>query len=358
MKKKTYLSLLLSICLVVLSLPASAQSLVFKSHQIHTVDGEVLVPLRQVAQFAGYTVHYTPGEVTLTRVGRKIQLNHREGTLVANGHHHFLATEPCVVEGVLYVPLSMLEDHLRLAAKLEQGSVTVNSIAENKITIINQKETFEDKHLTVQLQYPRILGLQQVGVQINSLIAEKVASIREAAHKDEEELLANLWKPDAQIDYYLNYLVKRNHSDLLSIVFEDYRYLGGAHGQTDKFAYNFDLRSGKQYSLGDLFSQGVDYVSVINKEIETLISQDPHKSQVYSFDSIAPDQVFYLSNDALVICFQSYEIACYAEGRPEFAIPLSKLKKVLSPALKEALEALKEGNRDSVNRFLKYIQTF
>lgn len=338
MKKKLFLLMLL--CFAILSSPAIGQSLSLNYDQIQTVDGEILVPLRQVAQFAGFTVHYTQGEVTLTKEGKQVKLNLKDGTLADNGHRVYLWPELCVIEKIMYVPMSLLEDHLRVDPKLNRSSLTVSKVLENKITISNQRETFEEQYLDLQLQYPRIGGLENEAQKlINDTIKGKMAAIKEDAHKDKEEFIANPhWSASHQVSYDTNYLVKRNRGGLLSVLFEDYRFLGGAHGNADKFAYNFDLKTGKQYSLKDLFAKDVDYVSIINKEIAALIAGDKYKSQYYSFDSIAPDQVFYLGNNALVICFQSYEIAAYAEGKPEFAIPFSQLEKVLNPMLAEALK--------------------
>ena len=334
MKKILLFFLMVSMALI--ATPAIAKSLVLDYDQIHTIEGEVFLPLRQVAQFAGYIVQYAADEVTLTKKDNQLRFNRTDSTLVNNGHHLYLYSEPSLVSGILYAPKTFFEDHLRLGVKLNQGNVIISQLPETGAVLLNQRETFQDKYLDLQLQYPRLRGLdQKVETQLNSIIAEKVARIKTDAHKDEEDLLANLWSPNAKIEYYLNYLVKRNQGDLLSLVFEDYRYQGGAHGLTAKFAYNFNLKTGKQYFLEGLFSPGEDYVSLLNQKIEEQIRGDRHKSQNYNFDSIAPDQEFYFTNEALVICFQSYEIAAYAEGKPEFAIPLSQLEHVLSPELKE-----------------------
>ncbi len=334
MKKILLFFLMVSMALI--ATPAIAKSLVLDYDQIHTIEGEVFLPLRQVAQFAGFIVQYAADEVTLTKKDNQLRFNRTDSTLVDNGHHLYLYSEPSLVDGVFYAPKSFFEDHLRLNVKLNPKNVTISHLSEKQAELLNQRETYENKYFDLQLQYPRLRGLdQKYETQLNSVITEKVATIKKDAFKDEENLLANLWSPNAKIDYYLNYLVKRNHGDLLSIVFEDYRYLGGAHGLTAKFAYNFNLKTGKQYSLEELFVPCTDYVSLLNRKIEEQIRGDRHKSQNYSFDSIAPDQEFYFTNEALVICFQSYEIAAYAEGKPEFAIPLSQLEHVLSPELKE-----------------------
>lgn len=335
MKKRLWLPLLL---ILGLSSTVFAQNLTLPLSQLKTVDGELFLPLRPVAEFAGYTIQYQPQLITLKRSSEEIVINREHNTLHVNGHDLYLTTEPVLFGNQLYIDQGFVEDHLRLAIKQEPGQVSLAKV-ENQVTILNQKETFEDKYLEMKLQYPRLLGLEQgLEDKLNSRIQGKIKQVRADAHEAKEEFRVADWSMASNIGFYFDYQVKRNQGDLLSIVMEDYRYLGGAHGITEKSAYNFNLKTGQEYKLEDLFRPCFNYVALLNKEIEAQIAADNHKAEFYQFETIAKDQVFYLTNDALVICFQSYEIAAYAEGRPEFAIPFTAIAKDLAPAFSALLK--------------------
>ena len=314
----------------------AAESLLLNPAELHYFHGEEMFPLRKVAEFAGYLVHYIPGEITLTSPQKELYMNLKDGLLVANGHRVFLWPEPCLIDSVCYVPVNFLQDHLRLDVKSAHGQYEIVKAAENQLQIKNETVTYTDQYLNVQMQYPQVDGLPlDVQKLVNSAVEEKVTALKKTVFSDREGLLTD--PPRIPYDYYLNYLVKRNRDNILSILFEDYYFTGGAHGIGYKFAFNFDLETGRQYTLPDLFAPEINYIAFLNEQINEQIAKSNFELDYYWFESIAQDQVFYFTADALVICFQSYEIAPYAAGKPEFAISFSQLEEILHPRLRERL---------------------
>lgn len=132
--------------------------------------------------------------------------------------------------------------------------------------------------------------------------------------------------------------VKRNDSRYISIYITYYSYTGGAHGTHYDLVYTFDLETQERVELKDLFKADADYVAVINEKIESQI-QDIREAAVEAgeenwspydgFETIAPDQHFYLTDDSLVVFFGLYEIAPYAAGIPMFEIPFAELESVM-----------------------------
>ncbi len=47
-----------------------------------------------------------------------------------------------------------------------------------------------------------------------------------------------------------------------------YQYTGGAHGLTTKVSYNYNLKTGNELKLKDLFKEGFDYKSIIDKKVK------------------------------------------------------------------------------------------
>lgn len=81
--------------------------------------------------------------------------------------------------------------------------------------------------------------------------------------------------------------------------------------------------------LKDIFENGFDYKSEINRIIDRQIAADPQNyfsGENMGFTSIDETQRFYIQDDQLVIYFNQYEIAPYAAGIPEFTIPLASLR--------------------------------
>lgn len=98
-------------------------------------------------------------------------------------------------------------------------------------------------------------------------------------------------------------------------------------GYDERMAHPAHLRAsvtanpitGRVYELADLFIDDT-YVDRLSEAVASLL----HKDELYTFEpfeTILPDQDFYLTDGGLVLYFQVYELAPYAAGFPEFFIP-------------------------------------
>ncbi len=137
---------------------------------------------------------------------------------------------------------------------------------------------------------------------------------------------------------YSSYEIGSMAPGILSMYVDYYQYMGGAHGLTDRKAYNIDLSNGSDLALGDLFISGFDYRSIINQFIEDKISISSEFYFEGAFSGIKDDQEFYIKDDQLVIYFQQYEIAAYAAGIPEFSVPMSYLSDGIKPGILDILK--------------------
>ena len=133
--------------------------------------------------------------------------------------------------------------------------------------------------------------------------------------------------------------VKKNSDNILSILIKYYKYAGGAHGYYENVAYNIDIRNGNFLTIDNLFKEGSDYKNIINEEIrnqiEELIKLDEQNKGVYEFKSIEDKQKFYIQDDNIVVYFDLYDIVPYAAGIPEFIINVNKIDHILKPEYKE-----------------------
>ncbi|MDF2839766.1 MAG: rsiV 2, partial [Clostridia bacterium] len=92
------------------------------------------------------------------------------------------------------------------------------------------------------------------------------------------------------------------------------------------------LISGRFYELKDLFKSDSDYVKILSDIIALQIKNDPQYSYIFpdEYKGIAPDQPFFVKEDALYIYFNVYEIGPYAVGFPTFRIPYTEIKSIIN----------------------------
>jgi Protein of unknown function (DUF3298). len=124
-------------------------------------------------------------------------------------------------------------------------------------------------------------------------------------------------------------LFKKN---LLEIELVGYNYpAGAAHGMPTKVYAHINVTNGAMYALKDLFKPGSDYVKVISDIVGEQIKTDPQYDYVFpdTYKGIKPDQPFFVTQDALHVYFEPYDIAPYAAGFPAFKIPFSQIMNII-----------------------------
>lgn len=138
----------------------------------------------------------------------------------------------------------------------------------------------------------------------------------------------------------ITYETIRNDDVLLSIRFDATLNAGGS-GQYSR-CFTLDKQTGTVLELGDLFTDGSDYIGIISTEVFRQMTEQvnggladyfipggiwPEES---CFKEIDPDQNFYInSQDQLVIVFDEYEVAPGSAGMPEFILPDTVLDGIL-----------------------------
>ena len=129
-------------------------------------------------------------------------------------------------------------------------------------------------------------------------------------------------------DYFVNY----NDQGFLSISLMDSYYWGGAHGLSFLESHTFDVNLGQCLTLGKLFKMSEEEAIRFALDImtEKVLAQGPEIEYLYEnaldyLEESFYEQDFYIDGQDLVFYFQSYAIAPYASGFPEFRIPLEEV---------------------------------
>jgi hypothetical protein len=124
---------------------------------------------------------------------------------------------------------------------------------------------------------------------------------------------------------------------ILSYSYERYAYMGGAHGNSNRYFYNFDLKNGHILHESDIFID--NYKAPLTELIKQRIVEDNAEiesvADLTEFDfwesEIRPNGNFYISDEGIVYVFNPYEIAPYSTGQTEVTLPYDRLKVLLKP---------------------------
>lgn len=328
------ISLILSIHINVFAEDNSQAEIILNGTKIqtkaYTRDGEVYFPVKQLSEALGYTVLLSEENqtISISKDDKNIMIKPKEYEVTVNDHS-YMNYDLVTVEDITYMNSDFFSDNLGLRYQWdkENESLIIESVKENSIYIKTVKEAYNDDKIDVDLQYPELAGLDNKDVQdsLNSIFKKFAEYAKNEGLKNAEEVYG-VHKYQTNFDYSIKY----NQNGLISLIFKDYQYTGGAHGLTIQSSHTFNLNTGEEYKIKDLMNSDADYVTFISDIVKEKIAE--RKLPLLApFESIKQDEDFYLSNSGVVVYFQQYEYFPYAAGIQKFTTEFSQLKDMLKP---------------------------
>ena len=199
----------------------------------------------------------------------------------------------------------------------------------SNVKIVDKIYKSKNNYLDINVIVPQVTGISDKKQEDS--INDKIIKWTESWINEVKEIADEYFKdkPTPLMPYQLYARYKlTNNSDIISFYIDYYQFSGGAHGITNRIAYNIEKSSGIEMQLKDIFKDNYNYKDVINKEISRQISKDPDRyfTGKDGFNGIGDNQNFYIKNNTVIIYFGLYEIAPYAAGISEFIIPNNLLE--------------------------------
>jgi hypothetical protein len=180
--------------------------------------------------------------------------------------------------------------------------------------------TFHIVTPTVNFYYPVVQGL------INFSVQQKM---NQAIYNLMLTIIRDLKRSDLITYISGSYEVKTNQRNVLSLSLNGLGDFHGAHPITIVKSLNFDVLTGKNYVLKELFKPGSDYQKILSDIISQQI-QERDIPLLGEFKGIRPDQDYYIADKTIIIYFQQYEISPYYVGFPYFPIPIYQIENIIN----------------------------
>jgi len=136
--------------------------------------------------------------------------------------------------------------------------------------------------------------------------------------------------------YFASYYhVTRNDDLAFSVVRSTSEFTGGV-SESERMAAETFFMSGGKAALSDIFKVGQDeYMKVITGKVREKIKKAPDDyfpNAAEDIENVYDTGDFYLTNDALVVFFNTYAIAPYTTGIVTVEIPYEEISEMLSLA--------------------------
>ncbi len=123
--------------------------------------------------------------------------------------------------------------------------------------------------------------------------------------------------------------LKNNQRGVLSLVIGNYTYpYHAAHGTTVLKSLTFDIATGRNYQLHELFKPNSNYLQRLDAIIKRQI-KERNVPIINGFIGVKPNQDYYIADKALVIYYQLYEMTPYVFGFPMFPISVYEIQDII-----------------------------
>ncbi len=206
----------------------------------------------------------------------------------------------------------------------------------------------------VSIQYPRVLEDTKIGRAVNTGIEEEIISL--LTFSDSLEVtdlneavnsftlgyseLKSVY-PDETVPWEarIKAEVSFENRRVLSIRLDSYLFTGGAHGYTSTNFLNFDIEKGEKINTQELFEDLLafhSYAEAAFREQEDIPKDAPINSTGFMFelDSFYLPANIGLTPKGILLLYNQYEVASYADGQIQLMIPFEEAKRFVTPRIK------------------------
>lgn len=289
-------------------------------------EGKVWVPVTFMRDALGMPLTYNKAEKTYTMgtgtAQVKLSVYDYEISISVNDFYigQYQAKS---VNNRIFVPFDLLSDFLGYKGdwSAATGRLNVLSKPQNAITIKTESIIKDREDAPIKLSYPQFSGLANAEAQ--QKINNTVKQIFTQFAADAEKEIANKTENDRPYEFDGGYVITYNQDGILSLITQQYSYLGGAHGMSFRNALTFSLKDGKRLLIGDLLKANPNYKKELNAKLSKLIKAEG--GYLGGFTGLNTEKNFYVKDGKLVVFFQLYEYTAYVTGFPTYEFTFKEL---------------------------------
>jgi len=153
------------------------------------------------------------------------------------------------------------------------------------------------------------------------LMASFIQSYDELAKKFPDDAMSWEAKIKATVDYKTD--------SIINIKLHNYTFTGGAHGYEGDRSLLFNPQTGKSLSYGDIFKNETAFTAFAEGKFRAKFKIPANKSinatgLMFENEKFALPQNIFFKENGILLYYNAYEVAAYAEQQKEILIPYSE----------------------------------
>jgi hypothetical protein len=228
-----------------------------------------------------------------------------------------------------------------------QGKVRTQDHPYRIVTVRLYDHDPDHRLYNVDVAYPQVQPekpewAKEINSHISGWVADLILSFRKqsrAAGVGEDAAKLHVKLPGGMIDdLSISYAVTLFTGDLLSIRFQVSTYgAGAAHPNHNVRTFSYFLEPTVLLDLSDLFEPGAHYMPALaalcSRALKAQAEEEGVSEEGWIEEGAAPEETkyknFVLSDSALIVTFDPYQVGPYAWGIREVRIPYAKILNIL-----------------------------
>jgi hypothetical protein len=220
---------------------------------------------------------------------------------------------------------------------------TVTDSGSLQISIISMKDS-SNRLYAINVEYPQFANAPtsfnaEIADFVNDNIAEfkKISAENWQARQDTAPLGEPKQEfPDQPFYFTLSWEPEQLNQNYVSFVVRFYEYIGGANENQNLKAFNYDLKSGREVSLADLFPSVPDYLDKISDLVRSSLSS---QLDAVSGGHVQTDILnqgteptldnfsnFVFNDGVVTFYFPKYQVAPGVFGEQYVSIPIDRIE--------------------------------
>ena len=214
----------------------------------------------------------------------------------------------------------------------------------NSVQIVNRRinESVKAKRLDLSAEYPELTGITNASgfnQIVKSRVTQELAEFKKQMIGLSAEDLEML--PQGVNNYMdIGYNIEYADNDLISVSFLEGNFTGGAHPNYGYFTITYDLKTGRELKLSELFKPSAKYLEAVSayaiKDLQGRKMPDSDENMGLAQDIFAEGatakaenyQNWNLTKKGLMITFDPYQVGPYAAGSQTVIVPYERLKEM------------------------------
>lgn len=197
------------------------------------------------------------------------------------------------------------------------------------------------KRYEITGEYPELTGVDAATTaNFNGLVKKIVADLNARFKENISDLTAEDLKRfsgDAGLYDEIVCDVLLANDDVISLLFTDASYTGGAHPNATSATVNFDIKNNRELKLADIFEPNANYLKTLSDlsraDLKAALQKDEMLDDEMLNDGVSPKEENFrswnLTKKGLQINFDAYQVAAYVAGPQTVVIPYGKLQSIL-----------------------------